>query len=86
MEKIPVCVGYEIDGKVTDKFPLTELQYVAKPVMEYLDGWNCDISGIRKYDDLPQAAKDYVEYLEKKLECRIEFVSVGAERDEIIQR
>lgn len=86
MEEIPVCVAYRIDGQVTDKFPLTELQYGAEPVYEYLKGWNCDISHIRKYEDLPAETRAYIEYLEEKLECPIAFISVGAEREEIIRR
>lgn len=86
MEEIPVCTGYEIDGKVTDIFPITPLQYEAKPIIEYVKGWNCDISHIRRYEDLPEEARNYVEYLEEKLGCRIEYVSVGAEREEIIHR
>ena len=86
MEKIPVCVQYEVNGEKTDEFPFPCLLNDAKPVMEYLEGWQCDISGIRKWEDLPEAAKRYVEYIEEKIGCHIGYVSVGPERDSIILR
>lgn len=86
MEKIPVCTHYVIDGKQTDRFPFPALLEKAKPVIEYMDGWQCDISGVRKWEDLPQAAKDYVEYVEQAVGCHITYVSVGPERDAIIYR
>ena len=58
----------------------------AKPVWETMPGWKCDISGVRKWEDLPQAARDYVEYVEKAIGCPITYVSVGAEREAIILR
>ncbi|MCR4746995.1 MAG: adenylosuccinate synthase [Clostridiales bacterium] len=86
MAKIPVCVRYEIDGEETDRFPFpTKLSY-AKPVIEYLDGWCCDISGVRTWEDLPQAARDYVEFIEREIACPITYVSVGPERESIIIR
>ena len=86
MDKIPVCSHYTLDGKTTDRFPFPALLDQAKPVIEYLDGWKCDISGIRTWEELPQAAKDYVLYLEKQIGCHIGYVSVGPERDSIIYR
>ena len=86
MEKIPVCVQYEVNGEKTDEFPFPCLLNDAKPVMEYLEGWQCDISGIRNWEDLPEAAKRYVEYIEEKIGCHIGYVSVGPERDSIILR
>ena len=86
MEKIPVCVQYEVNGEKTDEFPFPCLLNDAKPVIEYLEGWQCDISGIRNWDDLPEAAKRYVEYIEEKIGCHIGYVSVGPERDSIILR
>ena len=62
MDEIPVCAAYEIDGEITHEFPFPAVLEKAKPVVEYLPGWGCDISGVRKYEDLPQAARDYVEY------------------------
>ena len=86
MDKIPVCVQYEVNGEKTDEFPFPCLLADAKPVIEYLEGWKCDISGIRSWDELPDAAKRYVEYIEEKIGCHIGYVSVGPERDSIIIR
>ena len=85
MEKIPVCVAYEIDGRRIDVFPagIEELN-AAKPVYEYLPGFQCDISGCRTVDDLPKEALDYILYIEGVIECPIKYVSVGAERDAYI--
>ena len=86
MEKIPVCTRYEINGVETDEFPFPTLQNIAKPVIEYMDGWMCDISKITEWDKLPAAAQRYVEYVEQAIGCRIGYVSVGPERDSIILR
>ena len=86
MDQIPVCAHYELDGKVMDEFPFPALLAEAKPVMEYKEGWKCDISGVRTWEDLPQAAKDYVTYVEEQIGCHIGYVSVGPERDSIILR
>ena len=85
MDKIPVCVAYEIDGRRVDVFPagIEELN-AAKPVYEYLPGFQCDISGCRSVDDLPKEALDYILYIEGVIECPIKYVSVGAERDAYI--
>ncbi len=85
MEKIPVCVAYEIDGVRTTEFPSGEALNMAKPVYEYLEGWKCDISSCRRAEELPGAALDYVKYLEEAVGCPIRYVSVGAERDAIIE-
>ena len=86
MDQIPVCAHYELDEKVVDEFPFPALLAEAKPVMEYKEGWKCDISGVRTWEDLPQAAKDYVTYVEEQIGCHIGYVSVGPERDSIIVR
>ena len=86
MDRIPVCAHYELDGKITDEFPFPCVLDQAKPVMEYLPGWKCDISGVRRWEDLPQEARDYVEYVERNIGCHIGYVSVGPERDSIILR
>lgn len=86
LDKIPVCAHYELNGEVIDEFPFPTLQSSAKPVMEYMEGWKCDISGVRKWEDLPEAARKYVEYVEEKIGCPIGYVSVGPERDSIIIR
>lgn len=86
MKKIPVCTAYKIDGKEVTRFPFPALLSKAEPVISYLDGWECDISGIRRWEDLPKAAQDYVLYLENSLNCKIRYVSVGPERESIIIR
>ena len=86
MTEIPICEQYEVDGEKTDDFPFTAVIGKAKPVMTSMPGWNCDISGVRKYEDLPVEARNYVEYIEKQIGCHISYVSVGAKRDEIIYR
>ena len=86
MDKIPVCTHYTVRGKQTDEFPFPALQAEAKPVLEYVDGWQCDISGVRTWDDLPENARRYVLMIEKAIGCPIPYVSVGAERDAIILR
>ena len=86
MDKIPVCTKYLVDGQETSEFPFPSLLSSAKPVMEYLDGWKCDISGIREWDALPKAAQNYVTFVEQQIGCRISYVSVGPERDSIIIR
>lgn len=86
MDKIPVCTRYKVDGALTDRFPFPMALEGAEPVIEYLDGWQQDISHIRQWEDLPREAKDYVEYVERAIECPITFVSVGPERDSIIYR
>lgn len=86
MDKIPVCTHYEINGERTDEFPYPTILPEAKPVIEYMEGWGSDISGVRKWEDLPDAAKKYVEFIEKEIGCFIKYVSVGPERDSIIIR
>lgn len=86
MDKIPVCTHYEMDGKQIDRFPFPVALKKCKPVVEYVPGWNCDISKVRSWDDLPKAAQDYVLYIEKNVGCHIKYVSVGAEREAIIIR
>ena len=86
MDQIPICARYELNGQETDDFPFPAVLPDAKPVMTAMPGWKCDISGVRTWEDLPQAARDYVEYVEREIGCRITYVSVGPERDSIIVR
>ncbi len=86
LKELKVCVGYEIDGKVTTDFPVTPLLNKAKPVYETLPGWNCDIRGIRNYDELPENCKNYIDFIEKHIETPITMVSNGPERHEILKR
>lgn len=86
LDEIPVCVGYEIDGEVTTEFPTTRTLEKAKPVLEVLPGWKCDIRGITNYDDLPENCKNYIEFVEERLGYPITLISNGPGRNEIIYR
>ncbi len=86
LEEIPVCVGYEIDGEVTTDFPVTYKLEKAKPVLKKLPGWKCDIRGIRKFEDLPENCRKYVEFIEEQIGFPITMVSNGAGREDIIYR
>lgn len=86
LHEIPVCVGYKLDGETISRFPYTPDLYDCEPIYEILPGWNCDISGVRKYEDLPQTARDYVEFIEARVGCPIKYVSVGPEREALIIR
>lgn len=86
LDEIPVCVGYEIDGEVTTDFPTTAKLEKAKPVLKKLLGWKCDIRGIRKYEDLPENCRKYVEFIEEQIGYPITMVSNGPGRDDIIYR
>ncbi len=86
LDEIPVCVGYEIDGEVTTDFPVTARLEKAKPVLEKLPGWKCDIRGIKNYDDLPENCRRYVEFIEEKIGYPITMVSNGPGREDIIYR
>lgn len=86
LDEIPVCVGYEIDGEVTTEFPPTVKLEKAKPVLETLPGWKCDIQGIRKYEDLPENCRKYIEFIEERIGFPITMVSNGPGRDDIIYR
>lgn len=86
LDEIPVCVGYEIDGKVTKEFPVTPLLEKAKPVYEVLPGWKSDIRGITNYNDLPENCKKYIEFIEKEVGYPITIVSNGPKRNEIMYR
>ena len=86
LDEIPVCVGYEIDGEVTTEFPTTHLLEKAKPVLKTLPGWKCDIRGIKKYEDLPENCRNYIEFIEKEIGYPITMVSNGPGRHDIIFR
>lgn len=86
LDKIPVCVAYEADGKVINDFPSTPTLKKCKPVLEVLDGWKCDIKGIREFDKLPQNAQNYVKFIEKQIGMPITMVSNGPNRSDIIFR
>ena len=86
LDEIPVCTAYEIDGEVTTDFPVTHKLEKAKPVIEILPGWKCDIRGIKKYEDLPENCRNYIEFIEKHIGFPITMVSNGPSRDDIIYR
>lgn len=86
LEEIPVCVAYEIDGKQTTDFPVTHLLEKAKPVLKTLPGWKCDIRGIKKYDELPENCRKYIEFIEEQLGYPITIISNGPSREDIIYR
>ena len=86
LDEIPVCVGYEIDGEVTTDFPITSQLEKAKPVLEVLPGWKCDIRGITRFEDLPENCRKYVEFIEEQIGYPITMVSNGPGRNDIIYR
>ena len=86
LDEIPVCVGYDIDGEVTTDFPVTHLLEKAKPVYKTLPGWKSDIRGIKKYEDLPENCRKYIEFVEKEIGFPITMISNGPGRDDIIYR
>ncbi len=87
LEQIPVCMAYEVDGVRTEEVPAFQADFQkATPIYEYLPGWSEDISGCRTFEELPQAAQDYVLFLEKVSHCRISSIGVGPGREEMIIR
>ncbi len=86
LDEIPVCVGYEVDGKILKDFPTTPTLNRYKPVLEVLPGWKSDVRGIKKYEDLPENCRKYVEFIEKELGVPVTMVSNGPGRDELIVR
>ena len=86
LDEIPVCIGYEIDGEVTTEFPVTSKLEKAKPVLTKLPGWKCEIRGIKKYEDLPENCRKYVEFIEEQIGYPITMVSNGPGRNDIIYR
>ena len=86
LDEIPMCVGYEIDGEVVKDFPTTYKLEKAKPVFRKMPGWKCDIRGIKNYEELPQACKDYIDAIEQEIQAPITLVSNGPKRHDIIKR
>lgn len=86
LEEIPVCVAYELNGKRIDSFPPTAQLKHCKPILEVLPGWHCDIQGIKKYEDLPENARRYVEFAEKHIGVPFTMVSNGPSREDIMYR
>ena len=85
LDEIPVCVGYELDGKLLDSFPVTPVLEKVRPVLEVLPGWKCDIRGITDFNELPENAKNYVKFIEEKIGVPIKMVSNGPDRNNIIK-
>ena len=85
-EELEICTAYDLNGKIVHEFPFTDALDLCKPVFEKVKGWHCDITSCRKFEDLPKEAQDYVLLLEKLCECNIKYISVGAEREQIIVR
>jgi len=86
LDEIPVCTGYEIDGRVTDAFPTTPALLRARPVFEKLPGWKCEIRGCTDYAALPANARAYVDFLEEHIGAPITMVSTGPKREEMTRR
>lgn len=86
LKEIPVCVGYEVDGEISNVFPTTDKLNRAKPILKTLPGWNCDIRGIKNYSDLPENCRKYIEFVEEQIGFPIDIVSNGPGREDIIFR
>ena len=86
LDEIPVCVAYELDGQRIDSFPPTAKLKRCKHILEKLPGWKCDIKGIKRYEDLPENARRYVEFAEKHLGVPVTMVSNGPAREDIMYR
>ena len=86
LDQVPVCVGYDVDGKRCDEMPMTQTEFHhAKPVYEYLDGWQEDISGAKEVDDLPRSARAYLMALQDMIGAPVCAVGVGPRRDQTLQ-
>ncbi len=86
MDRIPVCTAYKEGGRMIKDFPFPTLLESCRPVIEYLEGWKCDIAGVKSWDALPRQAREYVEYIEKAIGLPITYISTGPERDSVIFR
>lgn len=86
LAEIPFCVAYEIDGQETSEFPVSSKIDRAKPRLETMPGWQCDISKIRSFDELPAQARAYVERVESLIGVPVRWISVGSSRDAMIRR
>jgi len=86
LDRIPVCVAYEVEGRRVEEFPVGHDLEAAKPIYEYREGWHCDISKCREFIELPLAAQNYIKYLEESVGCPITYISVGAQREAYIMR
>ena len=85
LKEIPICTAYEIDGKPVQTFPVPARLNEARPVLESFPGWNCDISSVRDFDNLPEEAQNYVRFIEKQVGVPVRLISVGPRREDIIK-
>lgn len=86
LDEIPICVGYDVNGEEHQDFPNTTYLYQAKPILKTLPGWKCDVTGIRKWEDLPKECQEYVNEIERQIGFPITMVSNGPGREDIIPR
>lgn len=86
LDEIPICVGYDVNGEEHQDFPNTTYLYQAKPILKTLPGWKCDVTGIRKWEDLPRECQEYVNEIERQIGFPITMVSNGPGREDIIPR
>ncbi len=86
LPEIPICVAYEVDGAPSRDFPMGDALRRATPVLRKLPGWQCDISAVRRFEDLPREAREYVRTIEDEVRCPIRYVSVGAQREAYLKR
>lgn len=86
LDEIPVCTAYEIDGEIVNDFPVTAKLKKAKPVLETLPGWKCEITGIHKYEELPENCRKYIEFIEERMGYPFTMISNGPKREDIIVR
>jgi adenylosuccinate synthase len=87
LDTIPVCIGYKLqDGTVTDHFPVSAKLDDAKPILQHFKGWKCDISRVQFFSDLPDAAQQYVTFIEACINVKISYVSIGPRREQLIAK
>jgi adenylosuccinate synthase len=85
VEEIKICVGYEINGERVDEFPMSQTHlHHARPIYKRLPGWGVDITGCRMRGDLPEAARDFVGFVETEVGVPLCMISVGPERDQAV--
>jgi adenylosuccinate synthase len=86
MKSLKICTHYEYQGQRIDRFPINAVLEESKPVYEEVPGWDEDISGVREFGALPETARNYVLRIEELIGFKLRYVSVGPERDALIER
>lgn len=86
LDQIPICTHYKLNGQIIDDFPFPSLQEKAEPVIEYIEGWKCDLSHVRCFHDLPKQAKQFISMIEEAIHCPITYISVGPDRESYIKK